>query len=302
MTRGFGVTERLTAGLDVIEPLLALLTQLGDAWFLVVLTLWLYWFGDRTGIDGWTPRHGLVLLGVALWAFGVTLTLKGLFALPRPAGATAATYSPDGPLGALYRAAATGTGFGFPSGHAVSAAAVYGTIGLFGGLAAPRRRRWAVAGLIAFVSFTRLGLGVHFLVDVLVGAAIGIALAWGATHLADRPAVLFGLASTTAVVAVAVAGLVPKPIALLAGSTVALAAWWAARPVATALEGPALVSPVVVVLVGLACLIGAVVLVGRAPTVTVVGAGALGTGLTAVALPGVSRAPEKERRPQKVSR
>lgn len=88
--------------------------------------------------------------------------LKNLFALPRP---------PVTEVRVLY--ATSGTGYGFPSGHAQHGAAFWGL------LAAAQRSRsftWAVGVLVALIGFSRLYLGLHFLADVLGGLAIGTAL------------------------------------------------------------------------------------------------------------------------------
>ena len=71
----------------------------------------------------------------------------------------------------------------FPSGHAMSAFAVAGALAVV----APRLR-WPVLGLAAVIAFSRVYLGVHFWVDVLVGSALGLALglsvAWTLLRLA----------------------------------------------------------------------------------------------------------------------
>jgi membrane-associated phospholipid phosphatase len=59
----------------------------------------------------------------------------------------------------------------FPSGHAMSAFAVAGAIALL----APRLR-WPVLALAATIAFSRVYLGVHFWLDVLVGAALGLTI------------------------------------------------------------------------------------------------------------------------------
>jgi len=65
----------------------------------------------------------------------------------------------------------------FPSGHAMTAFATAAAIAVL----APRLR-WPVLALAALIGFSRIYLGVHFWLDVLVGsvlgAAIGVALAW----------------------------------------------------------------------------------------------------------------------------
>jgi undecaprenyl-diphosphatase len=59
----------------------------------------------------------------------------------------------------------------FPSGHAMTAFAVAGTVALL----APRLR-WPVLGLAAVIAFSRVYLGVHFWIDVLAGTALGLAV------------------------------------------------------------------------------------------------------------------------------
>ena len=65
----------------------------------------------------------------------------------------------------------------FPSGHAMTAFATAAVVAVL----APRLR-WPVLALAALIGFSRVYLGVHFWIDVLVGSlfglAIGAALAW----------------------------------------------------------------------------------------------------------------------------
>jgi hypothetical protein len=66
----------------------------------------------------------------------------------------------------------------FPSGHAMSAAAVYGTVALLAARLTPRRRvRVAVVAaavvVALLVAFSRLYLGVHYPTDVIAGLVVG---------------------------------------------------------------------------------------------------------------------------------
>jgi len=81
---------------------------------------------------------------------------------------------------------ATGHGPGFPSGHALGTTMVWGGVALILDQGT-RRARAAVAGtVVALVSLSRLVLGVHYAVDVVVGVALGL-LALGALYwLTDR--------------------------------------------------------------------------------------------------------------------
>jgi len=68
---------------------------------------------------------------------------------------------------------------GFPSGHAATAFAAAGVVALLH----PRLRAPALA-LAALVALSRLYLGVHYPLDVLAGAALGLAIAWTAVAAA----------------------------------------------------------------------------------------------------------------------
>jgi undecaprenyl-diphosphatase len=59
----------------------------------------------------------------------------------------------------------------FPSGHAMTAWATAGAVAVL----APRLR-WPALALAAAIAFSRVYLGVHFWLDVLAGAALGLAI------------------------------------------------------------------------------------------------------------------------------
>jgi len=281
MSRGVGVAESLARSLAPLEPLFALLTQLGDVWFLALLGLLAYCLGRRAPVGDWDRRRGLLVLGVALWAFAATYALKAALGLARPPGASQSVYALPGVLGTIYADAATGHGFGFPSGHAVGATAVYGTLAWLG---PPDRRgrRLAVAGaLVALVSLTRLALGVHYLVDVVVGVAVGLALAAVALRARAAPTLVVGLAAATAGGRLLLAPATVETAVILGIPLGAVLALW---------FGPAVgsergVAPVVVAgTVAFAAALG-LLLVGL--PVVAGGVGALGAGVVFVGLPAV---------------
>jgi undecaprenyl-diphosphatase len=61
-----------------------------------------------------------------------------------------------------------------PSGHASTAFAAALAVGL-----AHPRLRWPLLALAALVALSRVWLGVHYLTDVIAGAALGAAVAAG---------------------------------------------------------------------------------------------------------------------------
>ncbi|MDX1744624.1 MAG: phosphatase PAP2 family protein [Halobacteriales archaeon] len=183
MTRGVGVTEAVTGTLPPeAVALLAILTHLGDPAMLVAIGAVAYWRWDRA--------RGVVLLSLAIGALALVVTLKALFGLPRP------------PV-ALH--AVPADGFGFPSGHAVGAAAVIGGLAVYTDVGPRRHRVLLAGGLIAIVAVSRVGLGVHYAVDVVVGVAVGLGFLglhrWSLTSDGTRGfslAVLVGLTGVLA--------------------------------------------------------------------------------------------------------
>jgi membrane-associated phospholipid phosphatase len=224
--RGYGVVDALSTLPDAVVAGFAAVTQLGDAWFLFVLLAGVYWFADeRVATD---PRRvGALVVAFTVGALALTLALKTSFALPRPPGAGTAAipgWLPT-PLRAAFVDAATGDGFGFPSGHAIGTTVAYGGVALLGTWAS-RRRRWVVAGaVVGLVAVSRVALGVHYLADVVVGVAVGLAFLGLAVVVAsERPTRAFGLAVVVATLAVAVAVVTTAPPAALTETVAVLGA------------------------------------------------------------------------------
>jgi len=189
MTRGVG-GHRLVEGLpETAIAAAGIVTQLGDLWFLLVAVGVVFALSalDVPVVDDrW--RDPLYLLALVVGAYALTTLLKHAFALPRPPGAGTATppaWLPTAVEG-IYASLVTAQGYGFPSGHAVSSTAVYG-----GGALVLRvgdsDRRLAIAGVvIAAVAASRVVLGAHYLVDVVVGICVGAAFLRAAERFTRR--------------------------------------------------------------------------------------------------------------------
>jgi len=287
-THGVGLVEALETLPDPVVVLFVLVTQLGDLWFYFLGLSTLYFFGDRlprvgAAID---RRRAAYLVALALGAAALTAALKGAFAFPRPAGADTAELATlfPGPLGGLYAEAATGDGYGFPSGHATGAAVVW--VGAATVLGAGRRRaRYAVAGTVAgLVALSRVVIGVHYAADVVAGLAVGLCYLVVADRLSGRgarPGRAFSLATLVALAGLALAGFESEPVALLGAALGARIAWGALAPAvlsvpASRREGVVNLAVGVPVFGGL---FGAVYALEPAPPVAFVG--------TAVALGGL---------------
>jgi len=136
-----------------LDSLFWLVTQTAGAYsvLLVVGTaVYFWWHGDRATMQ-------LVLASFG-GSFLLNSLLKLLFARPRPN---------------LFPPLVTETSYSFPSGHAMSAVAVYGLLALL--LWQRGRYAWAIlAGFwVPLVALSRVYLGVHYPSDVLASLALG---------------------------------------------------------------------------------------------------------------------------------
>ena len=189
MSRDVGGVDLVQGSIpEWLAVVVALLTQLGDVWFLAVL----YW------VDAPTREDVAALAGVALTGMGLYSGLKVLFGLPRPESPLIDSSLLPRLVRPLYEATATAGGYGFPSGHAVNATIVYLGLASVATVWTPRRRYAVAAAIVAIVCLSRVALGVHYLVDVVAGAAIGLAVLLVARVLlergfADRATIAFAL-------------------------------------------------------------------------------------------------------------
>jgi membrane-associated phospholipid phosphatase len=149
--------------------LMALLTQLGDFWFLCVLLGLCYWQfpAERVDVAGVSVT--------ALGGLGRYRTLKHTFEAPRPATVPVDPADVPGLLRPLYENAIAVGGFGFPSGHATTATLLYVGLAVALPVGTRRQRFVAAAVLVATVCLTRVALSVHALVDVIGGIPTGLA-------------------------------------------------------------------------------------------------------------------------------
>ncbi|UPV75456.1 phosphatase PAP2 family protein [Halorussus limi] len=209
--RGVGVTASLERLLSPwVRELFALLTQLGDAWFLFSAVALVYWFGNR--------RRGAFALSAVLGALALTLALKGLFALPRPPTELYAGHA---------------SGYGFPSGHAIGATVLWGLLALVLERGSHRWRAIGAGTVVAVVATSRLVIGVHYVVDVVVGVAVGLAYLAALLYVTEwSPTRGFVVAAGLTLAAVVTNGLTHDSVAMVAGITGAGATWSAldARP------------------------------------------------------------------------
>jgi membrane-associated phospholipid phosphatase len=126
-----------------------------EQFYLVLFPIVYWWFDDKLGF-----RAGIILLLSGC----VNTYLKWIFHLPRP-------YWIDTEV----VAGAPETSFGAPSGHAQNAVAIWGLIAV----TLKRPWAWALAFFLMFmIGFSRMVLGVHFLLDVILGWLFGVIVLW----------------------------------------------------------------------------------------------------------------------------
>lgn len=134
-----------------LEGLMQAASFLGSEEFYMLVMPTFYWSIDAA--------LGIRMAVMLILTNGVATSFKMAVHLPRP-------YWIDTRIIPL----SSETGFGMPSGHAMNAAGLWGT------LIAYVRRPWVQVGgtlLIFLIGFSRLYLGMHFISDVLVGWTIG---------------------------------------------------------------------------------------------------------------------------------
>ena len=207
MTRGIGETEFVAGLPDAVGFFAAFVTAFGDVWFVFFLLGVLYWFGPTLpGPVSLSRTRAAFAIGLAFGGLAVTTALKELFRLPRPPGAADPTGAAlvSEALRPLYAQIGAADGFGFPSGHAVAAIVVYGGVAL---LIGSRRGYVAAAALCVLIPLSRIALGVHYLVDIVVGAALGatfLAVAYRFCGRGENPGRVLFLALLAALVGAAV--------------------------------------------------------------------------------------------------
>ena len=144
----------------IFDWIFATVTHIGEETFFLAFAIIFFWCVNK--------REGYFILITGLVGTVVNQVAKLIFRIPRP-------WVLDPEFNIIESARAEATGYSFPSGHTQNVA------GTFGAIAAYEPRRWKTAVcviIIALVGFSRMYLGVHTPLDVVVSllVALGIIL------------------------------------------------------------------------------------------------------------------------------
>jgi undecaprenyl-diphosphatase len=194
-----------SVGAPWLDRLALAVTHLGSEYAYIAMLVVIYLAVDA--------RAGRITALALLAGFSLNQQAKEAFDTVRPY-----VLHPDLLRGGAAAAADSGTGPAFPSGHAQGAATFWSLLAAFG------RRTWLTvlaATAIVAIAATRLYLGVHWPIDVVGGAALGLAVALVAWGLARRRVALpvGGLLGLVVALPLALHLIVPTPDSgLLAGA------------------------------------------------------------------------------------
>lgn len=144
----------------VFDWFFSLITHIGEEVFFLALAIIFFWCIDK--------RRGYYILTVGLVGTLVNQVLKLAFRIERP-------WVRDPDFTIVESARAEATGYSFPSGHTQNVAGTFGTIAIS---SKSRPVRIISVALIALVAFSRMYLGVHTPLDVVVSLAVAAALSF----------------------------------------------------------------------------------------------------------------------------
>ncbi len=152
----------------LLDSIMSLITHLGDETVFLVLALFLLWCVDK--------KRGYLFLIVGFVGIITNQLLKLSFRIPRP-------WVKDPNFTTVGEATERAGGYSFPSGHTQNVTDSFGCI------ARSTPRRWlriVCIAVIALVAFSRMYLGVHTPLDVLVSLGIGALLVLVAYPLLEK--------------------------------------------------------------------------------------------------------------------
>ena len=142
----------------VFDWFFATVTHIGEETFFLAFAIIFFWCVNK--------RQGYFILITGLVGTVVNQVAKLFFRIPRP-------WVLDPEFNIIESARAEATGYSFPSGHTQNVAGTFGTIAAY----EPKKWKTAVCvTIIALVGFSRMYLGVHTPLDVVVSLLVALGL------------------------------------------------------------------------------------------------------------------------------
>lgn len=142
----------------VLDAIFSVVTMLGEETFFLVLAIFFFWCVNK--------REGYYILITGFVGTIVNQVAKIFFRVPRP-------WVLDPEFEIVESAREAATGYSFPSGHTQNIAGTYGSICVF------KPKLWKTVlcvSIIISVAFSRMYLGVHTPLDVIVSLVIALSL------------------------------------------------------------------------------------------------------------------------------
>lgn len=140
---------------SLFDSIAMVITFFGEVPLPLLITIFIYWC--------WDKKKGFVVVSSLLSAMMSMQIIKAILKIPRPF-----MKYPELITG---KRQSTATGFSFPSGHSTTASAFYGSIAYN---FRNKTIRYISIALIVLVPISRLYLGVHWPLDIIVGVLIGL--------------------------------------------------------------------------------------------------------------------------------
>lgn len=142
----------------VFDAFFSLITKMGEEIFFLAVAIIFFWCVNK--------REGYFVLITGLFGTVLNQGAKLLFRIPRPW-----VYDPTFEVVGDAKVAATG--YSFPSGHTQNVA---GTLGSIAAYKSTKKKTVVCTVLILLVAFSRMYLGVHTLLDVVVSLIFALGL------------------------------------------------------------------------------------------------------------------------------